>query len=93
MASFLLRGQHCPLLAYILADAFYRLAFFRSRMAHVFSTAMQDEESMFLKDLLQHINQGLPAESLFGTAEATDLCNVMGEHDELMISEGIVYKV
>lgn len=62
-------------------------------MAHVFSTAMQDEESMFLKDLLQHINQGLPAESLFGTAEATDLCNLMGEQDELMISEGIVYKV
>ncbi|EAU93216.1 ATP dependent DNA helicase [Coprinopsis cinerea okayama7 len=70
-----------------------RLQFFRSRMAHVFSTVMQDEESMFLKDILTHINQGLPAESLFGTGEATELCQIMGDNDELMISEGIVYKV
>ncbi|TFK30373.1 ATP dependent DNA helicase [Coprinopsis marcescibilis] len=70
-----------------------RLKFFRSRMAHVFSTVMQDEESMFLKDILTHINQGLPAESLFGTGEATELCQTMGDNDELMISEGIVYKV
>lgn len=71
----------------------FRLQFFRSRMAHAFGTVMQDEESMFLKDVLTHINKGLPTDSLFGTGEALELCTIMGDNDELMISEGIVYKV
>jgi len=54
---------------------------------------MQDEETMFLVDLLPHINEGLPADALFGTSEATTLCEVMSDNDELMLSEGIVYKV
>jgi DNA replication licensing factor MCM3 len=35
----------------------------------------------------------LSTESLYGTTEATQICEIMGEADELMISEGIVYKV
>lgn len=54
---------------------------------------MQDEETIFLTDLVEFVNEGLSAESLFGTTEATEICEIMGESDELMISEGIVYKV
>lgn len=56
-------------------------------------TRMQDEETIFLTDLVEFVNEGLAAEALFGTGEATQICEIMGESDELMISEGIVYKV
>lgn len=39
------------------------------------------------------VNEGLTTGALFGTAEATALCQVMSDADELMISDGIVYKV
>ncbi|KAF5337407.1 hypothetical protein D9611_003099 [Ephemerocybe angulata] len=70
-----------------------RTQFFRSRVAKIFATVMQDEESMSLRDILTHVNEGLPTDSLFGTAEATEICQIMGDNDELMISEGTVYKV
>ena len=54
---------------------------------------MQDEETGFLKDVLKHINEGLATNSLFGSAEATELCQIMADNDELMISDGIIYKV
>lgn len=54
---------------------------------------MQDEETGFLKDILEHINEGLTSNSLFGSAEATELCKIMADNDELMISDGIIYKV
>lgn len=62
-------------------------------MAKVFGTQMQDEETGFLKDILEHINEGLASNSLFGSAEATELCKIMADNDELMISDGIIYKV
>ncbi|KAJ3496487.1 hypothetical protein NMY22_g19803 [Coprinellus aureogranulatus] len=70
-----------------------RLQFFRSRVAKIFATVMQDEESISLRELLTHVNEGLPTDSLFGTSEATEICQIMGDNDELMISEGTVYKV
>jgi len=54
---------------------------------------MQDDESIFLADLLQHINEGLSTEELFGTGEATEACLAMQAAEELMISDGIVYKI
>jgi len=69
------------------------LQLFRSRVSKVFVTRMQDEETIFLTDLVEIVNEGMSAENLFGTAEATQICEIMGENDELMISEGIVYKV
>ena len=48
---------------------------------------------MFLKDLLSMLNEGLSTNELFGTAEATAACEIMGEANELMLSEGIVYKI
>lgn len=39
------------------------------------------------------LNEGLPVDELFGTAEATAACQVMSDANELMLSEGIVYKI
>ena len=39
------------------------------------------------------INEGMPVDTLFGTAEATSACLVMQEANDLMISDGIVYKI
>jgi len=72
---------------------FNRVQLFRSRLANIFATRMQDEEQIFLTELLQLINEGLTTDSLFGTAEATDACQVMQDNEELMISDGIVYKI
>lgn len=54
---------------------------------------MQDQDTIFLTEFLELINEGLPIDSLYGTAEATRICEIMGENDELMLSESIVYKV
>lgn len=66
---------------------------FRSRVSKIFVTRMQDEETIFLTDLVEMVNEGMSTENLFGTTEATQICEIMGENDELMISEGIVYRV
>jgi len=70
-----------------------RLQLFRSRLANIFSTRLQDEEQVFLTDLLEFINEGLPTDALFGTAEATEACQDMQNKEELMISDGVVYKI
>jgi DNA replication licensing factor MCM3 len=59
----------------------------------LFATKLQDDESTFLTDLLPMINEGMPVDTLFGTAEATSACLVMQEANDLMISDGIVYKI
>jgi DNA replication licensing factor MCM3 len=59
----------------------------------LFATQLQDTEEIFLAQLLELINDGLPTGQLYGTAEATEACNVMQENDELMVSGGIVYKM
>lgn len=71
----------------------YRLQFFRARLANLFATRLQDTEEIFLAQLLELINEGLPTDQLYGSAEATEACNAMQENDELMISGGIVYKM
>lgn len=70
-----------------------RLQLFRTRVASAFATHLQDAEAVQMTTLLPIINEGLPTDTLFGTAEATAACQVMTESDELMYSEGIVYKV
>lgn len=62
-------------------------------MANLFATRLQDEEQIFLTELLELVNAGLPTDGLFGTAEATLICQIMTDSDELMMSEGIIYKV
>lgn len=69
------------------------LRFFRKRLAALFSSKLQDEEQLFFTQLLEMLNEGLPVHELFGTAEATAACQAMSDANELMLSEGIVYKI
>ncbi|KAF8640725.1 hypothetical protein AX17_000377 [Amanita inopinata Kibby_2008] len=70
-----------------------RLQFFRTRLAQVFATRLQDVEQVFLTELVEIINEGLATDVLFGTREATLACKAMEVEEEVMISEGIVYKI
>jgi DNA replication licensing factor MCM3 len=70
-----------------------RLKLFRERVAYVFNTKMPEDDAVFLNTLVEHINEGLPTDALFGTAEVTEGCMAMQDAEELMISEGIVYKI
>jgi DNA replication licensing factor MCM3 len=71
----------------------YRLQLFRNRVARLWATSFQDDEQVFLVDLVKAVNDGLGNEALFGTGEATLLCQAMTEANEVMLSENIVYKI
>ena len=70
-----------------------RLQLFRSRVARLWATSFQDDEQVFLADLVQAVNEGLGNDVLFGTSEATMVCQAMTEANEVMLSDGIVYKI
>ncbi|KAI0662516.1 ATP dependent DNA helicase [Cubamyces menziesii] len=70
-----------------------RLKLFRTRLAHLFATKLVDEDQMYLHTLVEMINEGLSTDELFGTAEATAACNIMTDANEVMLSDGIVYKI
>ncbi|KAI9462326.1 MCM2/3/5 family-domain-containing protein [Lactarius psammicola] len=70
-----------------------RLQLFRSRVARLWATNFQDDEQVFLADLVQAVNEGLDNTSLFSTTEATLACRAMTEANEVMLSENIVYKI
>jgi DNA replication licensing factor MCM3 len=74
-------------------QSFLRLQLFRSRIARLWATKFQDDEQVFLADLVQAVNDGLGNDALFGTAEATLACQAMTEANEVMLSENIVYKI
>ncbi len=48
---------------------------------------------MYLNVLVEMINEGLTNDQLFGTAEATAACEVMTDANEVMLSDGVVYKI
>lgn len=70
-----------------------RFKLFRKRLATVFSTVYQDREQVFFTELLEKLNEGQPTSTLFGTGEATAACQRMSDDNEIMLSEGIVYKI
>ncbi|KZP34230.1 hypothetical protein FIBSPDRAFT_1035312 [Athelia psychrophila] len=71
-----------------------RSQLFKIRLMELFGPGgrLQDHEQGFLSDLLPLVNEGLPVNDLFSTAEATLACRVMEEANELMLSDGIVYR-
>ncbi|KAH8997474.1 MCM2/3/5 family-domain-containing protein [Lactarius akahatsu] len=54
---------------------------------------LQDDEQVFLADLVQAVNEGLDNTLLFSTTEATLACQAMTEANEVMLSDNIVYKI
>ncbi|KAI0321343.1 ATP dependent DNA helicase [Amylostereum chailletii] len=69
-----------------------RLQLFRSRVARLWSTKYQDEDEVFLAELVQSVNEGFEMASLFGTGEAVKALQAMTDANELMLSENIVYR-
>ncbi|KAL0572572.1 MCM DNA helicase complex subunit [Marasmius crinis-equi] len=66
-----------------------RLELFRSRFLH----ALGDREMLSLTELVKAVNSGLSTNQLFGTAEATLACEAMQDAEQLMFSDGDVYRL
>lgn len=67
---------------------------FRSKLAKLFSTKLQDSENVKLTDLVPLINEGLGTEELFGSGEAVEALRAMGQSEEVMLDdEGVVWKI
>jgi DNA replication licensing factor MCM3 len=55
---------------------------------------LQDSENVRLTDLVPMINEGLPTEELFGSAEAVEALQAMGQSEEVMLDDdGVVWKI
>ena len=68
-------------------------ALFRTRVAAAFAGPFANNDEITRETLLPEINMGLPAEELFGTLEAERYLTVMNDANQLMWSEGVVYKL
>ncbi|KAJ3718462.1 ATP dependent DNA helicase [Lentinula raphanica] len=66
---------------------------FRSKLSQLWTTGLQDQEQVLLKELLPMVNEGLPTSELFGTKEATEILQSMQDIDELMLAEDVVYRI
>lgn len=74
-------------------DHFRRYELFRTRLAKLFASTLQDDEQVEFAELLRAINEGLTNDALFGTTEATIAVLRMQDANELMMSDNIVYKI
>ncbi len=81
----------CLLLTSVWVRSSHRLKLFRDRLAKLF-TAVGEEQVLF-RDMVETINEGLAADALFGSAEAMAACTVMSDDNELMVSDGMVYRI
>ena len=71
-----------------------RFQLFRSKLAKLFSTKLQDNENIKLTELVPLINEGLATEELFGSAEAVEALREMGQSEEVMLDDdGFVWKI
>jgi DNA replication licensing factor MCM3 len=64
---------------------------FRDRLARLFTTAGEDQ--LYFTQMVESINEGLGNDALFGSAEAQAACQIMSDDNELMVSDGIVYRI
>ncbi|CAE6421318.1 unnamed protein product [Rhizoctonia solani] len=66
---------------------------FRSRLSEVFQERFAEEEAIPMESILEAINGGLPVDELFGRIEATEIAEIMTAADQIMLSDGIIYKI
>jgi DNA replication licensing factor MCM3 len=69
------------------------LNLFRSRLDQVFTTSLGADGMVELTDLVPLVNEGLGTDEMFGSNEARKAAERMHERNEIMFSEGTVYKV
>lgn len=73
---------------------FKRFQLFRTKLAKLFSTKLQDNEYIKLTELVPLINEGLATEELFGSAEAVGALGAMSQSEEVMLDDdGVVWKI
>ncbi|KAE8213600.1 hypothetical protein CF327_g2910 [Tilletia walkeri] len=72
-----------------------RLNSFRSRLAALFARggSLSEEDYATLGNVLEGVNRGVPARDMFSDAEAREALRIMGEADEIMFSDDVVYKI
>jgi len=71
-----------------------RFQLFRSKLAKIFSTKLEDSENVKLTELLPMINEGLTTGELFGSVEAVEALRAMGQSEEVMLDDdGVVWKI
>ncbi|QRW27581.1 DNA replication licensing factor MCM2/3/5 family pretein [Rhizoctonia solani] len=66
---------------------------FRSRLSEVFQERFAEEEAIPMESVLEAINEGLPVDELFGRIEATEIAEIMTAADQIMLSDGVIYKI
>lgn len=70
-----------------------RLDFFRARVAKLWSSTHEGEDMWSVRNFIQMVNDGLPADQLFGTAEANAALEAMNAQEAIMLEDGVVYKI
>jgi hypothetical protein len=69
------------------------LALFRKRVADAFKGPLVDDDAIQIGTLLQHLNEGLPVDEMFDTEEAVACGDEMTLANEIMVHDGVVYKI
>ena len=70
-----------------------RLSLFRQKLSAVFSGRLVDEDAIPLSTILEYVNDGLEAQHMFSTEEAATCAEVMTDANQIMLHDGIVYKI
>lgn len=70
-----------------------RLDLFRERLSVVFESDVYASGFLAFEEVLPLVNEGLANEDMFGTAEGKAAVQTMHDRNELMVSDGDVYKV
>jgi len=70
-----------------------RVTLFRSKVAGLFAGRLADEEAIPFDTLLNMVNEGLEPAHKFNATEATQVCEVMSQAEQILLSDGIVYKI
>jgi DNA replication licensing factor MCM3 len=68
------------------------MALFRTRFAAVKKSIYKHRDEAALTEILPPLNEGLPLEEVFSTAEANELFEVLAEQGIVMLEGGVVVR-
>lgn len=73
---------------------FFRLGLFREKLNHVFNQqAYEDLESQTFDSIFMEINKGLPSRQAFSLMETEAALVEMSNQNQIMYSDGVVYRI
>lgn len=70
-----------------------RYELFRSRLAEVWNTRFASEEAVHIPDMIEAINGSLAPQHAFGDVEAGRIMEQMSSLEEIMVSDGTIYRI